>query len=68
MREEDRVRAHRIISEEFTKNTHLMSHDLSSASQVYNADSGVAVCPACNCEFLTQEFGTCPDCGLSFGG
>jgi len=54
-----------IMAREHVNSTGLRDHGAGFVEAVFNPEAGVAVCPACGCNFSTQSR-SCPDCGLCF--
>lgn len=58
--------AQQILAEDFKRTTALDSHDFQEEVEVvFDQRSARARCPACGCQFQTEDR-TCPECGLCF--
>ena len=66
VKEEYAVEAQQLLADEFRRTTALDSHDFQQeADAVFDQRSTQARCPACGCQFQTDDR-TCPECGLCF--
>lgn len=66
VRKEYAVDAQQLLVDEFKRSTALDSHDFQhEAETVFDQRSTQASCPACGCQFQTDDR-TCPECGLCF--
>lgn len=65
IRKDDVDQALEILAKDFVRSTALDSHDLCSASAVFDPTAAETVCPACGYTFA-PSVGACPGCGLCF--
>ncbi len=67
VRESDTEAALAVLAQDFIESTSLSGHDLTHVDAVYVHEAESNVCPACGCQFSSDEQMNCPECGLCFG-
>ena len=66
VKKEDAALVQQILAEDFKRTTALDDHDYQpAAAVVFDQRSAQAHCPACGCQFKTEDR-ACPECGLCF--
>ncbi|GEM_PF-250263 len=67
VRESDTETALAVLAQDFIESTSLSGHDLTNVDAVYVHEAESNICPACGCQFPSDEQMNCPECGLCFG-